>query len=395
MTNINFADSLPGGLVVASPTGLSNTCGGNISNVSPGSTFIAMDSVSLAPLASCTWSVNVTATSAGTKANTTGNISSTQSGAGSTASASVNVPVPSAPTLAKAFGAASIPIGQSTSLTFSVANPNPTFTTLTNINFADGLPGGLVVASPTGLTNTCGGNISNVSPGSTFIAMDSVSLAPLASCTWSVNVTATSAGTKANTTGNISSTQSGAGGTASASINVLGTPAFTSAASRRTHGAAGPFDLALSLVPTNPSTEPRIGPVQTIVMTFDKPIASADNPTVTEGTATFNSLSISGNDVILTFTGVTDIQYVTITLGNVASTDGGTGGSGSVRVGFLAGDVNQNRVVTVADLGLVNTQLAQVVTAANFLKDVNVSGTISVADKGITNANLTRALLPP
>ena len=106
-------------------------------------------------------------------------------------------------------------------------------------------------------------------------------------------------------------------------------------------------------------------------------------------------MSISGNDVILTFTGVTDIQYVTITLGNVASTDGGTGGSGSVRVGFLVGDVNQTRVVTVADLGLVNAQLAQVVTAANFLKDVNVSGTISVADKGITNANLTRALSAP
>ncbi len=28
-------------------------------------------------------------------------------------------------------------------------------------------------------------------------------------------------------------------------------------------------------------------------------------------------------------------------------------------IGFLVGDVNQNRVVTVADLGLVNAQLAQ------------------------------------
>ena len=71
------------------------------------------------------------------------------------------------------------------------------------------------------------------------------------------------------------------------------------------------------------------------------------------------------------------------------------GGSGSVRVGFLLGDVNQNRVVTVADLGLVNAQLAQPVTAANYLKDVNASGTLTVADKGITNANLTRALPAP
>ncbi len=92
---------------------------------------------------------------------------------------------------------------------------------------------------------------------------------------------------------------------------------------------------------------------------------------------------------------MTDEQYVTISLTNVSSSDGGTGGTGSVRVGFLAGDVNQNRVVTVADLGLVNAQLAQLVTAANFLKDVNANGTLTVADKGITNSSLTRALPPP
>ena len=47
----------------------------------------------------------------------------------------------------------------------------------------------------------------------------------------------------------------------------------------------------------------------------------------------------------------------------------------------MLGDANQNRVVTVADLGLVNTQLAQVVTAANFLKDVNTSGGARADDR--------------
>ena len=86
---------------------------------------------------------------------------------------------------------------------------------------------------------------------------------------------------------------------------------------------------------------------------------------------------------------------MTVTLSSVASTDGGTGGTGVARAGFLVGDVNQNRVVTVADLGLVNAQLAQLVTAANFLRDVNASGTLTVADKGITNANLTNSLPAP
>ncbi len=66
-----------------------------------------------------------------------------------------------------------------------------------------------------------------------------------------------------------------------------------------------------------------------------------------------------------------------------------------MRVGFLLGDVNQSRVVTLADLGQVNAQLSQPVAAANYLKDINASGTLTLADKGITNGNLTKALPPP
>ena len=98
--------------------------------------------------------------------------------------------------------------------------------------------------------------------------------------------------------------------------------------------------------------------------------------------------------MFLSLSGVADHQYVTISLSNLASPDGSTG-SASLRIGFLAGDVNQSRTVSLADLGLVNALLAQPVTASNFLRDVNASGTISLADKGITNANLTKALPPP
>jgi len=171
-------------------------------------------------------------------------------------------------------------------------------------------------------------------------------------------------------------------------------PSLVSAVSRKVHGAAGTFDLPLSAVATNPSTEPRIGPAQTIVFTFDKPIASA-TAMVAEGTATAAAPTFSGNDVIVGLTGVTDKQYVTITLANVASVDGGTGGSGAVRVGFLLGDVNQNRVVSLADLVLVNAQLVRLVTAANFLKDVNANGRLTVGDIIFINANLAKALPAP
>jgi hypothetical protein len=66
-----------------------------------------------------------------------------------------------------------------------------------------------------------------------------------------------------------------------------------------------------------------------------------------------------------------------------------------VRVGFLLGDVNQSRVVTVSDLAQVNAQIAQVVGQGNYLKDVNASGTLTVADKGIANTQITKALPTP
>jgi hypothetical protein len=193
----------------------------------------------------------------------------------------------------------------------------------------------------------------------------------------------------------------GAGGTVTVSYMATATassppvaPAFQSAVSRKIHGAAGTFDLGLSAVDTNPTTEPRQGPAQTIVFTFDKPIASA-TATITEGTAAAGAPAFSGNDVIVGLSGVSNKQYVTIALTNVSAVDGGTGGSGSVRVGFLLADVNQNRVVTVSDIVLVNAQIAHVVTSANFLKDVNANGILTVGDKLITNNNVTKALPAP
>jgi hypothetical protein len=80
---------------------------------------------------------------------------------------------------------------------------------------------------------------------------------------------------------------------------------------------------------------------------------------------------------------------------DVSAVDGGTSGSANVRVGFLLGDVNQNRVVTVSYLVLVNTQIAHAVTAANFLLDVNATGTLTVGDKVIVNANVAKGLADP
>ena len=80
---------------------------------------------------------------------------------------------------------------------------------------------------------------------------------------------------------------------------------------------------------------------------------------------------------------------------NVAATGGGTLGSGSVRVGFLVGDVNGSRSVTIADLLAVNAVLTQAVSASNFTRDVNVNGTLSLADNLTVSNSLARSLPAP
>jgi hypothetical protein len=174
-------------------------------------------------------------------------------------------------------------------------------------------------------------------------------------------------------------------------------PVLAGARSRKVHGAAGTFDLPLASTSASPTTEPRSGGAggnHAIVFVFDKPV-TAGSASVIAGPGAAGAPTFSGNEMIVPLTGVTNQQYATVSVSDVAAADGGAGGSGSVRIGFLLGDASQNRVVTVSDLAQVNAQIAQVVTSANYLKDVNASGTLTVADKGIANTQITKALPAP
>jgi len=122
------------------------------------------------------------------------------------------------PTITKSFGVASIAVGGSTSLSFTINNPNAS--TLSGVGFTDTFPSGLVVSTPIGLTGSCGGGTITAATGSSSISLASATLASSASCTFNVNVTATTAGAKNNTTSAVTSVEGGTGGTASASVAV-------------------------------------------------------------------------------------------------------------------------------------------------------------------------------
>lgn len=127
-----------------------------------------------------------------------------------------------APTIAKSFAAGSVQIKGTTSLTFTLTNPDVA-TTLTGVAFADDFPAGMLVATPNGLANTCGG-IATATQGTGSVSLTGATIASNSSCTLMVNVTATSSGNLTNTTGAVISANSLPGNTASATLKVNKAP---------------------------------------------------------------------------------------------------------------------------------------------------------------------------
>ena len=130
-------------------------------------------------------------------------------------------------TIGKSFGAASIPFNGTTGLSFTITQPSVAAVTLTGAAFTDSLPSGLSVATPNGLAGSCGGGTITAVPGSGSVTLSGGTVAAGSSCTFSVNVTGTTAGSKNNSV-TLSSTNGGTGNTSNASLTVVPPPTVTS-----------------------------------------------------------------------------------------------------------------------------------------------------------------------
>jgi hypothetical protein len=179
----------------------------------------------------------------------------------------------------------------------------------------------------------------------------------------------------------------------------VGSPVMASAVSRKVHGLAGAFDLPLVLtangvVNHNPTTEPRAGPTQMVVFTFNKPVTSG-SAAIAEGVGVVGAPTFVGNEMRVPLTAVSDRQYITVNASGVIGADTSTGGLGSARVGLLAGNVLQTRNGTLADALMIAPQQAQPVTGSTYLLDVFVDGALNVADLLISSGNFAQSLPAP
>jgi hypothetical protein len=225
LTGVAFTDTLPpAGLIVSTPNnGLTGSCGGGTIAAVAGSGSVSLTGATLAGGASCTFSVNVTGTTLGAQNNSV-TVTSANGDTGNTSMASLAVlltPPPTAPpTIVKAFGAAAIGVGGTTTLSFTINNPNAS-TALTGVAFIDALPAGLIVStSSNGLTGSCGGGIITAVAGSGSVSLTGATLAGSASCTFSVKVTGTTLGAQNNSV-TVTSANGGTGNTSTQLLNVV------------------------------------------------------------------------------------------------------------------------------------------------------------------------------
>jgi len=220
LNNITFSDPLPSGLAVAATPNVSNTCGGTFAPAAA-DTSLNFSGGTLASSATCTISVDITASTAGPRHNVSSGITSTESltAQGTAASALLTVIAP--PIFGKGFNPNAIGPAGTSSLAFIVNNINNS--ALTGLAFIDDFPAGLVVADVPNPSDTCGGTFTAVA-GATSVSLTGGTVGANTGCSVTVNVHGTTTGVKDNTSGPISSTESGSGGTASASLTINVTP---------------------------------------------------------------------------------------------------------------------------------------------------------------------------
>ena len=173
-------------------------------------------------------------------------------------------------------------------------------------------------------------------------------------------------------------------------------PVPAGAVSRKTHGIAGDFDIALPLTGT-PGIECRAGGGTndfTLVITFGGNVSvtgetqaettSGNAQIGTGGTPNGGAVTVSGNTVTVPLTNVANAQTINVRLNGV--TDGVGYGDIVVPMSRLLGDVVTNGSVTASDIGATKAESGQPITAANFRMDVAITGAINATDIAIVKS---------
>jgi hypothetical protein len=235
---LDFSDTFPAGLAVASPANATSTCAGGSITAAPGATSVAFSGGTVTAGSSCSVSVDVVASTTGGLVNLSGALTSTS---GSSGTATDTLQIEPAPGFTKAFNSSPILVGGTTTLVFTIDNTTSSLDA-TSLDFADPLPAGMTVAPAPNASTTCTGGTLTAAAGSGTVSYSGGTAPAGAACTVQADVTVASTGTFDNTSSALTSSL-GASPAASDSLVAVDTPI----------GLAATF-LSSPVVPGGPAT---------------------------------------------------------------------------------------------------------------------------------------------
>jgi hypothetical protein len=170
-----------------------------------------------------------------------------------------------------------------------------------------------------------------------------------------------------------------------------GTIAPVTSVSRKSHGAAGSFDVDLPLN-TNAGIECRSGGSNgdyQLIMTFATSVTLA-GASVTSGVGNVSNTNVTGSQVTVNLAGVVNAQRIELTLSGVS--DGANTNDARIPMGVLLGDANENGTVNAADVGLTKSHIGEPILNSNFRADINASGDINATDAALVKSRLGTSL---
>ena len=171
---------------------------------------------------------------------------------------------------------------------------------------------------------------------------------------------------------------------------------LASAVSRKTHGGAGVFDVALPL--NGSGIECRSGGTNsdyTLVFSFANNLTSVASTSVTRGTGSVTSSNIDSNDThnyVVNLTGITNAQVITVGLTNVTDSAGNFSSTISASMSVLLGDTTADRFVNSGDIAQTKSQSGATVTISNFREDVTTDGFLNSGDIALVKSKSGTAL---